>query len=138
MINSYDIDGVINLGEDYKGLRPGPNDIIISGRSEPDEGDYTRAWLHKHALYNILILNPVKFGDKTRENAGQHKASTLNKLLDAGVKVDIHFEDDPVQADIIEKNCPNVKVVRIIHDLVEKENVWHGPTNDPRSTTPKA
>jgi hypothetical protein len=46
MINSYDIDGVINLGGDYKGLRPGPNDIIITGRSY-EEADYTWAWLHR-------------------------------------------------------------------------------------------
>ena len=134
MINSYDIDGVINMGEDYKGLRPGPNDIIITGRSAPDEGDYTRKWLHKKALYNILLMNPVKFDEKTRQNAGEHKAKSINNLWDIGVEVQLHFEDDPIQADIIEKNCPRVKVVRICHDLVEKENVWHGPTDDQPST----
>jgi hypothetical protein len=45
-----------------------------------------------------------------------------------GVKIGLHFEDDPIQADIIEKETP-IKVVRIVHDLVEKENVWHGPVD---------
>ena len=31
-INSYDIDGVIYMGK-YDGLRPGPDDIVITGRS---------------------------------------------------------------------------------------------------------
>jgi hypothetical protein len=51
-----------------------------------------------------------------------------------GIHIGLHFEDDPIQADIIERECPHVKVVRIVHDLVEKENVWHGePQYDPSS-----
>jgi hypothetical protein len=136
VINSYDIDGVIYMGDGFKGLRPGPNDIIITGRSAIEEQKYTTEWLHKHALYNLLFMNPVAFNDKTRENSGAHKAATLNRLLDAGVPIGIHFEDDDVQASIIEANCPRVKVVRICHDLVEKENVWNGPTSDSGSTEP--
>ena len=33
VINSYDIDGVIYMGEGLDGLRPGPKDIVITGRS---------------------------------------------------------------------------------------------------------
>lgn len=130
MINSFDIDGVINMGDKYKGLRPNPNDIIITGRSEPDEGEYTRSWLRKRAIYNLLFMNPVRFDEKTREGAGKHKANVLNRLLDAGIEIGLHFEDDPIQAAFIERDCPRVKVVRIVHDLVEKENVWHGPTDN--------
>lgn len=138
MINSYDIDGVINMGDQFKGLRPSPNDIIISGRSEADEGDYTRKWLHRKAIYNMLFLNPVRFHEKTRENAGEHKARVLNRFWDMGVQIGIHFEDDPIQADIIERDCPRVRVVRVCHELVEKENCWHGPTDDQPSPGPDA
>lgn len=134
MINSYDIDGVINMGDGYNGLRPGPYDIIITGRSAEDEGDYTRKWLRDRAIGNVVYMNPVKFHEKTRQNAGEHKAKTINMFLDRGLKIGLHFEDDPVQADIIERNCPRVKVVRIVHELVEKENVWHGDANDEPST----
>jgi hypothetical protein len=138
VINSYDIDGVINMGEGFRGLRPAPSDIIITGRSEPDEGAYTRAWLHKKAIYNVLFMNPTKFSEKTREGSGHFKAETLNKLLDVGIQIGLHFEDDPVQADIIEQECPRVKVVRICHDLVNKENEWHGPTTPTlHGTSPK-
>jgi hypothetical protein len=72
MINSYDIDGVINMG-DYVGLQPGPNDIIITGRSV-EEHDYTWEWLKKRNINNRVIFNCVDFKMKTRESSGEHKA----------------------------------------------------------------
>ena len=33
LINTFDIDGVIYFGEDVTGVRPGQDDIIITGRS---------------------------------------------------------------------------------------------------------
>ena len=41
---------------------------------------------------------------------------------DRGVKVGIHFEDDPIQIREISKRCPEVKIVHLVHTLVEKEN----------------
>lgn len=122
MINTYDIDGVINMGE-YKGLRPDINDIIITGRSKEEEG-YTIKWLRVHGIYNVVYFNPIPFADKTRESSGKHKADVINLLQSYGIRIGLHFEDDPIQADVIERET-NVKVVRVIHDLVEKENVWH-------------
>jgi hypothetical protein len=130
MINSYDIDGVINLGDGLTGLRPGRFDIIITGRSHQDEREYTLKWLRERGIDNPVIMNPVRFSEKTRQNAGEHKARTINMYWDMHVHVGVHFEDDPIQADIIERECPRVKVVRIVHDLVEKENVWHGPADN--------
>jgi hypothetical protein len=126
VINSYDIDGVIYLGDNYNGLRPGPKDVIITGRSL-DEKEYTDYWLDHQDIHNKVFYSPVAFESKTREKSGKHKARTLNHLLDVGYDIKIHFEDDEVQALIIEEECPRVKVVRIVHDLVDKENVWHGP-----------
>lgn len=123
-INTYDIDGVINLG-DYIGLKPRPLDIIITGRCT-EEAEYTRDWLIKQGIYNRVIFNHIPFSEKTRERSGHHKADRINELKSDGYHIGVHFEDDPIQADIIEQNT-DVKVVRIVHDLVEKENVWHGP-----------
>lgn len=119
----------------YTGLRPAMHDIIITGRSLYDECVYTHEWLKERDIRNLVFFNPVKFEEKTRENAGEHKANMINLLETMGCKIGLHFEDDPVQADIIEKNCPHIKVVRVVHDLVEKENVWHGPTKHERSVS---
>jgi hypothetical protein len=126
VINTYDIDGVINMGEGLIGLHPRPEDMIITGRSLFDEHDYTWEWFKKNDISNRTFFNPVRFEEKTRKSSGEHKAKTLNMLLDAGYEIGLHFEDDDIQALIIEQNCPRVKVVRIVHNLVEKENVWHG------------
>lgn len=131
-INTYDIDGVINLG-DYAGLVPRERDIIITGRSK-EERSYTAEWLWARGIYNNVYYNQIPFDEKTREKSGYHKAETLNFLEDQGYEIGVHFEDDPIQADIIEQNT-NVKVVRIIHDLVEKENVWHGPKHSASTGT---
>jgi hypothetical protein len=128
LINSYDIDGVINLGQ-YRGLTPGLMDIIVTGRCE-EERAYTERWLRGNGIMNHIVMNQIPFAEKTRELSGKHKARVINTYWDMGIKIGIHFEDDPVQADIIERDCPRVKVVRIVHDLVEKENVWHGNPND--------
>ena len=38
-INTFDIDGVIDFGDTYTGVRPCVNDIIITGRSVHSERD---------------------------------------------------------------------------------------------------
>jgi hypothetical protein len=133
LINTYDIDGVINLGPDYRGLTPMYGDIIITGRSF-EEAKYTNEWLHSVGVYNTVFYSPLKFTEKTREASGKHKGETLKLLLSYGIKVGVHFEDDPVQAEEIRK-IVDVPVVLLVHDLVEKENVWHGSPEDRPSTT---
>ena len=54
-INSYDIDGVIYMG-DYDGLRPGPDDIIITGRSINTEEETQKMLLEK-GITNPLYMN---------------------------------------------------------------------------------
>ncbi len=116
------------MGENLIGLRPQAEDVIITGRSV-NEMEYTLKWLRSRNIRNSVFFNNILFNEKTREKSGIHKAKTLNNLID-NVKLDIqfHYDDDPIQADIIERECPHVKVIRIVHDLVEKENVWHGDT----------
>lgn len=113
-MNSFDIDGVITVG-----LFPGPNDVIITGRSYEEEPETLRM-LHAKGIFNKVFFNPLPFNAKTRKTSGLHKAGIIQEL-----NIAIHFEDDPIQWEIIERDCPNVKVVRVVHDLTEKENVRH-------------
>jgi hypothetical protein len=126
MINSFDIDGVIYMGE-FGGVYPGPSDIIITGRSFEEELA-TLQMLKKKGINNEVFFNPIPFDQKSRESSGKHKANILNDLrLFKGIKVGIHFEDDPIQAAVIREDAPHVQVVLLQHDLVEKENIWHEP-----------
>jgi len=124
MINSFDIDGVIFMRKGLMGVRPGPKDVIITGRSE-EEAEETKKMLREHGITNHVFFNPLPFNEKSRASSGIHKAEVLNKLKKAGVEVAIHFEDDPVQIKEIKKACPWVNVVHLDHDLTEKENVRH-------------
>jgi hypothetical protein len=123
-IASYDIDGVIFMGE-YPGLTPRENDVIITGRSF-EEIPETIAMLRSKGIMNYPFFNPLSFDKKSRLSSGTHKGNTINLLNSVfNMKIVIHYEDDPIQADEIERLCPNVKVVKIVHDLVTKENVRH-------------
>ena len=98
--NSYDIDGVIYLGEDHEGLSPGPNDLIITGRSYTQKEE-TLNMLRSRGIYNFVFFNPLPRTSSWygRETSGQHKAKIILQLQkEMGVSVMIHFEDDPIQA----------------------------------------
>ena len=124
VINSFDIDGVITVG-----LYPGPNDVIITGRSF-EEAPETYAMLRSKGINNPVYFNPLPFDKKSRKSSGVHKGMVIEMLLRAGTKVKVHFEDDEVQKEEIEAhldakffgNNP-VTIVHIVHDLTEKENV---------------
>lgn len=118
-MNGFDIDGVLYFGMDRPGIRPGPDDVIISGRSW-EETPETIEFMVRHGINNRIYLNPAMRADKTREGSGAHKAATLNALREAGEVVDLFFEDDPVQAEIIKRSAPWVNVVMVVHDLTEK------------------
>ena len=74
---------------------------------------------------NELYLNPTPFESKSREDSGRHKGRTLFHLETLGYRFGIHYEDDPVQAEVIKKMMPHINVVLLQHDLVEKENKRH-------------
>ena len=124
-INSFDIDGVIYMGEERGGVYPGPHDIIITGRSY-EEAEYTEKMLKLKQISNKVYYSPIPFELKTRELSGTHKATVINNLRANGIIIDVHYEDDPIQAEII-RGRTGINVVLLQHDLTEKENVWHGP-----------
>ena len=122
MINTFDIDGVIFM-DDFDGVYPAKNDIIITGRSY-EEHIETYQMLRAKGIGNKVFLNPRQFSKKTRESSGKHKANIISKLKTQYV-IGCHFEDDPVQAKEISDVHPDVNVILLVHDLVEKENVRH-------------
>lgn len=129
MINSYDIDGVIFMGWNMDGVHPGPRDVLITGRSNQEMPE-TLEMLREKGINNVVYFNPTPFEKKSRQDSGHHKAKTLNYLLSMGEDIKIHWEDDPIQADIIKQNCPTINVVLLVHDLVEKENIRHRRNGD--------
>lgn len=121
---SFDIDGVINMG-DYPGVNPSISDVIITGRSFEEAPETTALLKRKGLLDNKLFANPIPFEKKNRHSSGKHKAQTIKKLNKVGYNIVIHYDDDPIQADIIKQMCPEIQVVLLVHNLVEKENVRH-------------
>ncbi len=121
-MKAFDCDGVITVG-----IRPGPNDVIVTGRSFQEKPE-TLQYLQDLDIHNHVYFNPLEFEEKTRESSGEHKAKVLNWLRATQPEEDpvtIFFEDDPIQWAIIERECPWLDVVHIVHDLTEKENVRH-------------
>ena len=124
LINTYDIDGVIYFGKELDGLYPGPNDIIVTGRSW-EEADKTIAMLDKRKIYNRVCFNPLSFDEKSRVTSGQHKGNIIKSLIESGLEHGIHFEDDEIQIEEIRKIVPNVRIVHVVSNLIEKENMRH-------------
>ncbi len=117
-VNSFDFDGVIYFGNQNPGVRPAQGDVIITGRSYEEE-DKTRRFCREYGIENDIYFSQVPEHLKTREISGYHKAITLRNLSKE-MNIAIHFEDDPIQKDIIEALCPFVKVVHLVHELTEK------------------
>lgn len=119
MINSFDFDGVIYMGKGRSGVSPGPDDLIITGRSF-EESPFVLSWLNDHGIKNQVFFNPLHEKDKTRLSSGEHKARILNGLHNNGVDFHLHFEDDPIQKEVIERECPWITVVHLVHEETEK------------------
>lgn len=124
IINTFDIDGVIFMGVGVGGVYPGPNDFIITGRSYEEAG-YTLEMLRDKGINNYVFFNPLPYEQKGRESSGIHKAKIIKSLQDQGYTINVHFEDDRIQANEITKACKDVTVVILEHDLVKKENCKH-------------
>jgi hypothetical protein len=117
-ISIFDFDGVIYFGDNQPGVRPGPDDILITGRSF-QEREKTEAWCKKFGITNQIFFSQVPEKLKTREISGYHKAITLRELLKT-YSINLFFEDDPIQKEIIEAMVPDVRVVHLVHELTEK------------------
>lgn len=122
-MNSYDIDGVINMDEFGLGIRPSSDlDVIITGRSYEEKLE-TMEFLHRHGIWNKVYFNQVPFDEKTREGAGIHKANVLNQLKKDGHIINFHYEDDIIQANKIRELTDIIVILVDSGDLIEKENI---------------
>lgn len=123
-IQSFDVDGVIFIRKDIPGIRPHPDDFIITGRSY-DEIVETQEMLLKKGIRNTVFYNQVKYENKTRELSGLHKVKMIKELLRVGFNIVAHYDDDPIQVDIMKANL-DIPIILISHDLTEKENMRQG------------
>jgi len=113
-INGFDFDGVISLG-----IYPGPRDIIISGRSF-EEAAHVNKILRERGINNAVYFNQMPKEGRKRSDSGIHKANTLAILMSNGVVIDKFFEDDEIQIKEIKKRHPNLPIVHVKSNLVEK------------------
>lgn len=119
MINSYDFDGVVYIPR-HRGLVPRQNDIIVTGRVV-SERQFVEGVLEDHKIKVAeVFLNNIELYERTRYKSAVHKGTTLNKLRDASLEIGLHFEDDPLQAEVVKELCPWLNVVLLTHNLVEK------------------
>lgn len=128
VVNTFDIDGVLYMNRELPmgvSVNPG-NSVIITGRSFEEER-ITREQLKNIGIPEdtIIHFNPLPFSEKTRESSGQHKARMILWLKTLGYEHGYHFEDDEIQVKIIRENVPGVRIVHLVHDFTEKENVDH-------------
>ena len=116
LINTFDIDGVIYFGEDVTGVRPGRDDVIITGRSYQQELE-TIGMLKSREIHNHVMFNPLKRTDDSysRQASGIHKAKCITKLMES-YKIGLHFEDDPIQIYEIKKVHPELNVIHLVRE----------------------
>jgi hypothetical protein len=121
VINGYDFDGVVSIG-----ITPSkPEDVIITGRCV-DEAASVNKILRDRGIFNAVYFNPTyleRRGNhslKSRETSGKHKAHTIHILASNDIFVSRFFEDDPVQAEIINKSVDHLDIVLVTSTLVTK------------------
>ena len=118
-ITTFDMDGVITIG-----IYPGPNDVIITGRSI-EEARETMVYLRNRGIFNAIYMNPSKYDDKSREGSGRYKARVISMLKEAGHEIEKHIDDDEIQIAEINKFHPDLPIVHVVSNLVNKENMRH-------------
>ena len=120
-IYGYDFDGVISIGVNPRN----ECDVIITGRCI-DEKEYVMSVLEKRGIENTVYFNQMTLAErgnhtlKARRYSGEHKAKTIASLKGKGVNIVRFFEDDTVQMKCIAKKHPELDIVHIKSNLVEK------------------
>lgn len=104
MLTGYDLDGVV-----FRGVKPQKldNAVYISGRMY-DCFDALYTQLDKHPIY----IRPIG-SEPGSIAAGKWKAAMINLL---GVKV--FYEDEPIQLEIIKRECPQCYVKLVVDGKV--------------------
>lgn len=117
----YDFDGVVSIGVTPRFS----DDIIITGRCI-DEKEYVFEKLKELGVTSNVYFNPMTLAERgnhtvqARTYSGQHKARTIKKLREEGYNLTRFFEDDPIQKALIEESNPEIEIVHIVSNLVQK------------------
>lgn len=120
-IFAYDFDGVVSIG-----IRPRfSDDIIITGRCQ-EESPYVFEKLSEMGITCNVYFNQMTLEERgnhtiqARTYSGEHKARTISRLKNEGINIVRFFEDDPVQMVIIKEHHPDLDIVHIVSNLVQK------------------
>ena len=117
-MNIFDFDGVVSVG-----VYPGPDDIIITGRTIEEAAEVAE-FLVPRKIFCPVYFNPIRLADRTtgtdksRTSSGNHKAAIISMLKENGVPIGNVFEDDLLQLEIIKNIHPELNFVHLVHDLV--------------------
>lgn len=96
----YDIDGVLTRTDKTWDLTDA---VVISGRTF---AEYEGAAKQAAQYCPVYIRGVGAYGDRT--HAGEFKAETIQRL-----GVTKFYEDDPLQAAIIQAACPECEVIEV-------------------------
>lgn len=99
----FDFNGVVDTGR--PGLQPGYDDVIITGNTFITE---VYDYLDSHQLRCAVYFPPDKRYANKRLAVAVWKSEMIRRL-----RLDTFYEDDSLQADIIEESCPDTEVIRI-------------------------
>jgi hypothetical protein len=120
-VYGYDFDGVISIG-----ISPmSKEDVIITGRCI-DEKNLILNELRKRKIFNKVYFNPMTLQERgnhteeARTYSALHKAKKINELKETGLIVVRFFEDDELQKEIIQKSHPDLEIVHVVSNLVQK------------------
>jgi hypothetical protein len=120
-IFAYDFDGVVSIG-----IRPRwSDDVIITGRCQ-EEAPYVFAKLAEMGITTNVYFNQMTLAErgdhtlKSRIFSGKHKAKTISDFKKNGIEVVRFFEDDEVQIAAIKQEHPDLDIVHIVSNLVQK------------------
>ncbi|BCG50145.1 hypothetical protein [Ralstonia phage RP13] len=121
-INTYDFDGVVSTGK-FK-LTPG-KDVIITGRTY-EEAPYVFGKLRELGIQDVAVyFNTAPLShrgdhnERARRISGMHKVRIIKGFMENHVVT--HFEDDPVQIQLINTYCTDATVV-----LVPNNSSYYG------------
>ncbi len=120
-IFAYDFDGVVSIG-----VRPRySDDVIITGRCQ-EEAPYVFEKLSEMGISANVYFNQMTLAERgnhtveARVFSGKHKANTIRELAKDGIIVERFFDDDEVQIAVIKQEHPDLDIVHIVSNLVEK------------------
>ena len=94
-MRGFDFDGVVTAG-----LKPGPGDVVITGRPPK-------------IYHDILKFNlpcPV-YCFPSPDLASPGEIAAWKSLIIKALMVTVFFEDNPYQAECIRRACPGVEVI---------------------------